>query len=284
MLAAVTAIGLFMLGYVAIGKYLLPQVREFALNHRIVERNYQGTLIPTGMGLFIWLMLIVYVLLISVAQPLPFFVLLADVVNLPLIHSYAIAISVIAFLGWLDDTVGDKKIKGLVAHWQTWRREHIKTTGWLKIWVTSAMALWISYEVSQGWRLFVSFWLIILLTNALNLLDVRPGRALKFFVVLSLPIFVWGHIASLPLLFPIAVSVIFLFKGDLKGTLMLGDTGSNALGFALGCCLSIAVPLWMQCAILGLLGAMHWIALRSSLTLFISNVKLLNWLDVWGRV
>ena len=75
--------------------------------------------------------------------------------------------------------------------------------------------------------------LILLFTNFINLLDLRPGRALKGF-------FIFGHLVAIypqiPIILwiPIVVVALFLLVRDLGEQMMIGDAGSNCLGMALG--------------------------------------------------
>jgi UDP-GlcNAc:undecaprenyl-phosphate GlcNAc-1-phosphate transferase len=68
--------------------------------------------------------------------------------------------------------------------------------------------------------------------NVLNLLDLRPGRALKV-----------GVLAGAALRQPGVVgSCVAMLPGDLQERQMLGDAGANALGALLGVCLLHRVP------------------------------------------
>jgi UDP-N-acetylmuramyl pentapeptide phosphotransferase/UDP-N-acetylglucosamine-1-phosphate transferase len=71
--------------------------------------------------------------------------------------------------------------------------------------------------------------------------------------------------------------------GDLKGKHMLGDCGSNLLGFVLGCTMAITAPVWLQATGLFMLAVMHRTAERSSITAWIERHKWVRWLDRFGR-
>lgn len=289
------AIIVFSLLYYGIGLWLLPRVQRFVTAHQIVEKNFKQKLIPTAMGIFIGAMLIVYVILLSTLVELAPFQSMAKFIEMSKLSSYLLALFAVCFVGWLDDTIGAKDVKGFAGHWRRWKTDKVMTTGWIKMWTTGALALWMcSQLLSIGGEAhpFINFSLVIikfllmtLMTNTLNLLDVRPGRALKFYGIfivllaaLSTP---WT--AYIAYMLPVVICALILLKPDLRGSLMMGDTGSNVLGFALGYCLCIAVPISMQMTIVMLLIAMHWVAAKSSITYVIAKVNWLNRLDEWGR-
>jgi len=124
--------------------------------------------------------------------------------------------------------------------------------------------------------------------NAVNLLDLRPGRALKAFFLLFLPVIYfclaegWGTEARNYML-PVASGAVLLFPGDLRSRWMLGDTGANFLGFALGYWVTRFTPWWYQTGLAVLLTLLHWISERRSLSAMIDRIRWLRWLDRLGR-
>lgn len=286
---------LFSSVYFGIGLWLLPRVQQFVTAHQIVEKNFKDELIPTAMGIFIGVMLIVYYILLSTLLMFPPFSGMTAMIDMAKFSSYLLALSAVCFVGWLDDTVGDKRVKGFAGHWYKWKQQKIMTTGWIKMWTTGTLALWMctllprsTYELVElplNLHIVIPFLLITLMTNALNLLDVRPGRALKFYGLFIVLLAVLGtHWTSyIAYALPVVLCAALLLRHDLRGAMMIGDTGANVLGFALGFCLCVAVSVWAQMIIVIMLIAMHWIAARSSITRVIANVKWLNWFDQWGR-
>lgn len=140
-------------------------------------------------------------------------------------------------------------------------------------------------------RALLSGAVIALSANAINLLDVRPGRALKGFAVLAgagacgiallgqpAP-WHWFHLAAGAAVVGAAAA---LLGGDLRGEHMLGDAGSNLFG-SVGGLLLAAGPSWWQGVWALLLVAMHLYAERRSITQAIEGVKILDRLDRWGR-
>jgi hypothetical protein len=95
----------------------------------------------------------------------------------------------VAFLGFLDDSLGRGEAVGSPRGWQGHAealREGRLSTGAIK--AIGALAL-AAYVVSgrglESWRYLADVALLILATNAFNLLDLRPGRAEKGLLLLG---------------------------------------------------------------------------------------------------
>jgi hypothetical protein len=113
--------------------------------------------------------------------------------------------------------------------------------------------------------------LVGLAANALNQLDTRPGRALKAYLL-----------AAVPLRAPVGAAVL-LAPYDLREVVMLGDSGSNALGAMLG--LSSVDRFtgkgrWIAIASLAALTALGE---RRSLGRLLETTPVLRELDALGR-
>src|SRR5207248_2635405 len=124
--------------------------------------------------------------------------------------------------------------------------------------------------------------IIALSANALNLLDLRPGRAgAAFLLGASLLIaFGWDYQAGMPELLWVVFPAIMVYALDRNGEVMMGDTGSNVLGGALGLALILAMPaVWARLLALAMLLAIHVVAERVSLTDLIERTPLLRRLD-----
>ncbi|GAC1444067.1 MAG: hypothetical protein NVS3B26_10920 [Mycobacteriales bacterium] len=112
------------------------------------------------------------------------------------------------------------------------------------------------------------------LANLVNLLDLRPGRALKA-----------GLLAAIALDEPgIAGSCASLLPADLAETVMLGDCGANALGAALGVAAVRRLPSrrGRAAALVGLCVLMA-ASERVSYSVVIDQTPTLRWLDGLGR-
>ncbi len=116
--------------------------------------------------------------------------------------------------------------------------------------------------------------------NLVNLLDLRPGRALKAGVLLGVPLLsgpVGGLAAG-----PVGAAAALL-PDDLDERVMLGDSGANALGALLGVALAARTGPLGRAGILAVVGALTAASERVSFTQVIQNTRGLRELDALGR-
>jgi hypothetical protein len=120
--------------------------------------------------------------------------------------------------------------------------------------------------------------------NLLNLLDLRPGRAIKAATVLAAPLLtaagdmVAGDLVAGPLGAAAAV-----LPEDLGESVMLGDAGANALGALLGLGLAVRLGPAGRWAALGALVALTAASERVSFTQVIEATPGLREFDRLGR-
>ena len=119
--------------------------------------------------------------------------------------------------------------------------------------------------------------LIALAANALNLLDLRPGRACFGFLVLTVPALI-ARPPGVPL-WPTLGGFLLEWPFDARAKAMLGDTGSNFLGALAGALAMESLPLWGRATMLVLLLSLNLVAERVSLSQAISKTPWLNSLD-----
>lgn len=125
--------------------------------------------------------------------------------------------------------------------------------------------------------------------NLLNLLDLRPGRALKASALLTAPAAALA--AARPAAAPAAVPAAGVLAtaaaavpGDLGERTMLGDTGANALGAASGVALAVALPLPARTLASAAAVALTLASERVSFSAIIDATPALRALDRWGRL
>jgi UDP-GlcNAc:undecaprenyl-phosphate GlcNAc-1-phosphate transferase len=194
----------------------------------------------------------------------------------------------VAFLGFLDDALGEAGRAGAPRGWRGHARalrEGRLSTGAIK--AVGALAL-AAYVVSgrglESWAYLADVALLVLATNAFNLLDLRPGRAEKGLALLGLGLCLgaWTF-APLDLLGIFVGAVLVGAWFTLRERAMLGDTGSNLLGAIAG--------VWLLTT-LGGTGRPIALAAAAALTVFgelrsisrsIESVPPLRWLDSLGR-
>lgn len=221
--------------------------------------NYSGDPILTGAGLGF----------VLAALPL----LLLERRDLPVL----VALCAFAALGFLDDRWGATQFKGFRGHLGALRRG-VVTSGLVKAIGGAAVALALGLWMKRGWTALPAALLIALGANLFNLLDLRPLRALKALWLLGSPAALLGSpVIGLCLGYSLPYA-----RREGRREWMLGDTGSNALGAAVGCAAASRLPLAGQ--VLGglVLIAIHFWAERHSLTAWIEAHSIARRIDDWG--
>lgn len=130
----------------------------------------------------------------------------------------AAAVAAVAAVGLADDLLSGPE-RGLRAHLRAGG-----TTGVLKAVAIPAIGAAATGSLAGGAVVGLS-------ANAVNLLDTKPGRALKAFLLAWLLLRAGGRTRHAG---PYAAAAVFLAPYDLREMSMLGDAGANALGAVLG--------------------------------------------------
>jgi hypothetical protein len=124
--------------------------------------------------------------------------------------------------------------------------------------------------------------LIAASANVWNGLDVRPGRAIKFFLPVAIAVLAtpWPVQPFLP---GVALGALLLLPWDAGERAMLGDAGANLLGFTAGLGLFHLVHGWALVAAAVVAVALNVLADTVTLTRLIEIVRPLRWYDSMGR-
>jgi UDP-N-acetylmuramyl pentapeptide phosphotransferase/UDP-N-acetylglucosamine-1-phosphate transferase len=180
------------------------------------------------------------------------------------------------FAAGLHDDRQPERVRGLVTHLRALARGRV-TSGILKLVAAVAAALvWVAASHGSAGRFVLGVPLIAGSANLWNLLDVAPGRALKFGLVAGLALFlarpttlVGATVGATAVLLPL----------DVREHAMLGDSGANVLGFVLGVGLydRLSTP-WMAAALAGIL-VLHLLAETVTLSRLIAGATPLAWFD-----
>jgi UDP-GlcNAc:undecaprenyl-phosphate GlcNAc-1-phosphate transferase len=125
---------------------------------------------------------------------------------------------------------------------------------------------------------------LVLATNAFNLLDLRPGRAAKAFVLLGLGVGLGsGEARPLWALGLFAAPALVAGFYDVRERAMLGDTGANLLGALAGLWLVLALSGAGQVVALALLAAVTVYGELRSISDLVERTPGLRQLDSFGR-
>ncbi|CAN5896832.1 hypothetical protein BH23ACT12_BH23ACT12_08310 [soil metagenome] len=213
--------------------WLLLAAAGGLITHPVLQRrNYRDFELPTALGI----VLVVAVLAVEGVRTSAGLAGLEEGGTAPESLAVAGAVVVFGFLGLVDDLLGDGGERGLRGHIGAALDGRI-TTGFIKLGGGAAAALVIAAAVdgNRPVRVLVDAALIALAANIGNLLDRAPGRTLKWGLLAYLPLAAAsGTSEPGPALAAVAGASAVLLAGDLRERFMLGDTGANALGGALG--------------------------------------------------
>lgn len=290
-----------------------------ALGERTKVKNYRGRDVFLGLGI-VWLIWAGCAIVAGVGVSwLGRDLAGSMIVALTLAGPFAL----VAFsLGAVDDIYGSGASRGFRGHLSALREGRL-TTGGIKLFgislaafvvalILSAISPWgVGVPIRGGGALLAAVMLallagaaIALTSNLVNLLDLRPGRALKSYSVLAVAgvlsaVFGLGpqaalFVASVPgrstTLLDLAVLTIFLlgpvlavWRYDVGETAMLGDAGANPMGAVAGMFIVAGLPRWGLFVYLAIMLALNLASEKFSFTDLIERNKVLSWLDGLGR-
>ena len=262
-----------------VGRWTVRPGKMWLLTEEIVTTNYQGKSLPTGFG---GVLIFLFLLLSSVVAFFSFFFFY---IATDLFLTVLFASISVCFLGWLDDTKGSHHAKGFRGHFRELFVHRRLTTGMIKAVGGGAVATIAATVTSVGFTEWVVHTLFIgLMTNWINLLDLRPGRSIKFYLAGTILLLLLPGGKSYALLFvPLLGLVLAVFRYDLNAKVMLGDSGSNLLGVHLALWTAVVSPLWLLTVLTLLLIFGHYYGETRSLSRLIEESRWLGLLDRWGR-
>lgn len=245
-----------------------------------ISLNYEGNKIIQSFGISIFI-LYFFFLFIQYLLELSFH----------LIPSYAeyrfqfmIFVFVLSLMGWMDDHHGKDKVKGIRGHIMALVRERCITTGLGKAIIGSFISFYVSISLANHVAEVFFYWAILVTSiHFFNLLDVRPGRTIKGFWLLSFFILIFLNIHFVYQFYlPLMITTIFIFQYDRKSLAMLGDTGSNTLGGIFGFYILFIPLVELQLLFLLLFIMSGIIAEKYSFSELINKSNLLSKWDNWG--
>lgn len=259
-----------------LGTYaIIPLFRSLLIESNVLRPNYKKDMIPVSMGIVFLPMLIINAIILAY-----FTTNFKDMLH---IFIFLFGLVSMFFAGILDDIIGNRDVSGLKGHFKSLLNGKL-TTGGFKALFGGFIGLVISIAISKNiYDIVINTLIIALSTNLMNLLDLRPGRAIKGYLLISIVLlFTLGEYTR-NLLLLILPNVVAYFNQDLKAKAMMGDTGSNVLGISIGILFVMGYSLKVRLIWLAFLIFIHILTEKYSLTKIIENNKFLNFIDKLGR-
>jgi hypothetical protein len=267
-------------GYVA--AVLLLATTTAVLGHPVLEReNYRGHRLPTAAGF----LLVAAVVAVEGGRTLLSVVGLGDVATAPDRVLILAAVVMFGFLGVVDDVLGDAGDRGLRGHLRAALAGRV-TTGFVKLGGGVAVALVLAGAIDgdRPARVLLDGALIALAANMGNLLDRAPGRTAKYALLAYVPLaFAAGTSAAGLALAVVVGATLAMATGDLRERFMLGDTGANAIGAALGTAAVLVGSITVRAVTVGVLLALTLTSELVSFSRVIERVPPLRAFDQLGR-
>ena len=263
---------------------LAPAVLRALSGGGHVKPNYRARLLPCPFGVLALAAALVALIPLMLVEKLG---------STRVFHAEALPIAVYALgvigLGLIDDTLGASGPhrtlqRGWRGHGAAVLRGEL-STGALKAAGSLGLALFtMSYlELSNG-RWLLAAAVLVLATNVFNLLDLRPGRSTKAFVLLAAGLGIGsGEVRPLWSLGLFVGPALIAGFYDLRERAMLGDTGANLLGALAGLWLVLTLSGTGQLVALVLLAAITVYGELRSISALVERVPGLRQLDSWGR-
>lgn len=265
---------LFCIG-IAITLLSIPMISKMLENSGMIRENYRGDMIPVGLGLVFIPTLVINSIILIYSNIVP--------EKIIMIYMLLFASIAMSFVGIIDDSLGNRGVTGLIGHFKVLFKGSL-TTGAFKALLGGFVGLTLAVTLSKSIpNIIVATLVVALSTNMMNLFDLRPGRAIKAYVILAIIIFLASAKFNREVMMLIVPAVLAYFYFDLRALTMMGDAGSNVLGVSIGVFIVSSFDLPVQLVSLVLLVAIHVLTEKFSLTKIIENNKFLNYVDKLGR-
>lgn len=194
-----------------------------------------------------------------------------------------VAVVGFGFLGLFDDLAGSAD-RGFAGHLKALARGRL-TTGGLKLFGGAIVAVTSAGLVSDAaGRMLLDGAVVALAANLGNLFDRAPGRVIKVGVAAFAGVVaVAGPAAELGGPGVVIGSALAVLWPDLRERVMLGDTGANVIGAAVGLSLVLATAGAATWVALAILVAGNLVSELVSFSRVIERVPPLRALDLLGR-
>lgn len=279
---------------------LVPALRD----SRLKVTNYRGAEVFLGLGL-VWVFWVAGVRVFGPAGAVSSVAMdggLFHAAGAVAAAAAALTVTWALLFGLIDDVFGTPGDKGFRGHFASLARGRL-STGALKAFGIGFAALAAGVQIASGRGLpgveyaivlVCSAAVIALCANLVNLLDLRPGRAIKGYGVLcvagaaALAFPLAGEVVSAVAALLIALvwllgPVVAVARWDFAEEGMLGDAGANAAGALAGFVLAFSLSTGALVIVTVILLALNALSERVSYSRLIESNSMLSRIDLWGR-
>ncbi|HMS63164.1 MAG TPA: hypothetical protein PKD63_12865 [Solirubrobacteraceae bacterium] len=254
---------------------LARPILAFLQENGHLRENYRGARIPCPLGLLIPAAALVALI------PLALLNGLLDTETLAIAGLYFVL--PVAALGLADDAYAGPS-RGWRGHGAAALHGSF-STGALKAAGTLGLALaWSALTQDDAATFLLAAAVLVLATNLFNLLDLRPGRSVKAFVLLGAGLTIGSLDTSALLDLGIWIGPILVAGAlDLRERGMLGDTGSNVVGAVAGIWLVLTLDVTGLAIAVAVLVALTLYGELRSINTLVERAPGLRHLDSLGR-
>ncbi len=274
----------------AVAFVLAPAIVAGLRRSGIVRENYRGATVVTALGIAIVVSALIALGPVALLDELADTEILRADFGLVLLYTLGVAL-----LGLIDDLLGGRASAGAAPSGTAPRgwRGHAGaaargslSTGALKAVGALGLALFALSGQGQTWyEYLLGVAVLVLATNFFNLVDLRPGRAIKCLAVVGAALaFFWWTVIPLQTLGLLLGPAAVIAGYDLREKAMLGDVGSNLLGALTGFWLILTLSTAAQLAALVVLIAITVYGEFRSISALVDRNPLLRRLDSFGRL
>ena len=269
----------------ALAAALAPPTLALLRRGALTRANYRGARLPCPTGVLLPAATGLALATISAVEAAARVELLGDATSAA--AAFVIGVSL---LGLVDDLLGSARDapRGVRSHLRALARGR-PSTGVVKAVGTAALALGALSGEGLGMgldaaELLVSAALLTLATHVWNLLDLRPGRAIKALLVLVAAVALGSRdVVPLTAVGPLLAPFLVLLPLDLRERGMLGDAGASAAGAVAGLLLVLTLSTGGEAIALIALVALALIGELRSLNAGVERFAPLRRLDSLGR-
>jgi UDP-N-acetylmuramyl pentapeptide phosphotransferase/UDP-N-acetylglucosamine-1-phosphate transferase len=220
-------------GFLA-GRLVWVLVRSSWHETALTRENFRGKVVPTAGGIA----LVLAALVVEGGRAVAGALHVGATTGTTAVRAATVITLVgFAFLGLLDDLAGNRQARGFRGHVAELFGGRL-TTGGAKLLggvAVSLVAIGTLRPTSSVSRLLLDAALVALTANLANLFDLAPGRTAKVALVAGGALIAIRRAnADLTAVAVVLGGVLALLLDDLHERVMLGDTGANAVGAAIG--------------------------------------------------